>query len=120
VLWGPSRTAALVTLGCVFAAAPAPAMSGEEWRRLAPPARTAYVVGIVDAWTGLVTVQESLGSKDVAITVFGEIVTCLRERLLPIAQVAALVEKYTETHPGLLGKDMPDIVFAALGGDCRK
>jgi hypothetical protein len=31
----------------------------------------------------------------------------------------ASVERYTEENPGLRGKDMPDIVFAALGPLCR-
>jgi hypothetical protein len=43
----------------------------------------------------------------------------VRDRLLAPAQILAAVEKYTEDNPGLRGKDMPDIVFAALGDTCR-
>ena len=101
-------------------AQPAEAVTGAEWRRLAPAARSAYVAGIVDAWGGLVNVQESLGSKDVAITVFRDVVGCLRERLLSSEQVYTLVERHVDANPGLASKDMPDLVFAALADACKK
>jgi hypothetical protein len=104
--------------------APAPAsagdvLSGEEWLRLPPAARAAYVTGITDAWSGLALTQESLGSRDQAITVFTEIVACVHDRSIPQAQVLALVEKYAADNPGLRTKDMPDLVFAALAQRCR-
>jgi hypothetical protein len=94
-------------------------LSGEEWLRLLPAARAAYVTGITDAWSGLALTQESLGSRDQAITVFTEIVACVRDRSIPQAQVLALVEKYADDNPGLRTKDMPDLVFAALAQHCR-
>jgi hypothetical protein len=109
---------AIVVLASV--AAPAAAITGEEWQRLALPARTAYVTAIVDAWSSFALVKESLGSPDAGITVFSELATCVRDRGITTAQVLALVEKYTESQPGLRGKDMPDIVFAALGEACRR
>jgi hypothetical protein len=108
-------TAALVTL----VATPAAALTGAEWQKLAPPARAAYVSGVVDAWVGLVTVQESLGNRDGGITVFADVVTCLRERLIGPDKIVAAVERYVADEPGLRSKDMPDIVFVAVGPLCR-
>jgi hypothetical protein len=120
----PARGSAWIAaaLGWVVLLGPsaALALTGVEWRRLGPAARAAYVTGVVDAWQGLVAVQESVGSPDAGITVFAEIVTCLRERLLAEAQIAAAVEKYVAENPGQSGKDMTDLVFAALSRDCSR
>ena len=97
----------------------AEAMTGVEWQRLPPAARAAYVDGVVDAWVGLVLVQESLGNRDAGITVFADVVTCLRDRLVGHDKIVAAVEKYVEDQPGLRSKEMPDIVFVALGPLCR-
>ncbi len=78
------------------------------------------MTGVVDAWQGLVTVQEAVGSKDAGITVFAEIVSCLRERLPSEAQIVAIVEEYVAENRGQSGKDMTDLVFAALNHDCSK
>ena len=85
-------------------AIPAEAMTGTEWQRLPPAARSAYVDGVIDAWVGLVLVQESLGNKDAGITVFAEVVTCLRDRLVGHDKILAAVEKYVEDQPGLRSK----------------
>jgi hypothetical protein len=102
-----------------LAAGAAEAMSGDEWRKLPPPSRTSYVLGIVDAWAGLLLVQESLGTNDRAVTAFNDVVACVRDRAVPAPRMTEIVEKYVNDHPGLTGKDMPDIVFAALSQDCR-
>jgi hypothetical protein len=109
----------LALAALLAAASSADAMTGAEWQRLPPAARSAYVDGVIDAWVGLVLVQESLGSKDAGITVFAEVVTCLRDRLVGHDKILAAVEKYVEDQPGLRSKDMPDIVFVALGPFCR-
>jgi hypothetical protein len=111
--------AAALTAALVVAAAPAAALTGVEWQRLPPPARAAYVTGVVDAWVGLVTVQESLGNRDAGITVFAGVVSCLRERLIGPDRIVAAVERYVADEPGLRTKDMPDIVFVALTPLCR-
>lgn len=103
----------------MLAATPAAALTGDEWRRRPPASREAYVRGIVDAWSNVVEVQESLGARDRGITVFAAIVTCLRDRLLPYAKIVAAVEIYVRDNPGLVTKDMPDIVFAVLTAECR-
>jgi hypothetical protein len=95
-------------------------LTGEDWRRLPQAARAAYVGGIIDAWSGLALTQESLGTKDPAITVFGDLVGCVRDRSMAASQVLSLVERYAEDNPGLRGKDMPDLVFAALTQRCRR
>jgi hypothetical protein len=77
------------------------------------------VRGIVDAWSNVVEVQESLGARDRGITVFAGIVTCLRDRLLPYAKIVEVVERYVRDNPGLVSKEMPDIVFAVLTTECR-
>jgi hypothetical protein len=111
--------AALTAAAVLAAAAPAGALTGSEWQRLSPAARAAYVSGVVDAWMGLVAVQESLGNRDAGITVFAGVVACLRERLLGPERIVEAVERYVADEPGLRGKDMPDIVFVAIGPLCR-
>jgi hypothetical protein len=112
--------AAALTLAIVAAAAvPATALTGAEWRRLPPPARAAYVNGVVDAWLGVVAVQESLGNRDAGITVFADVVACLRERLIDPDRIVTAVERYVADEPGLRTKDMPDIIFVALNPLCR-
>jgi hypothetical protein len=109
-------TAVLALVAALTAAAPAAALTGTEWQRL--PA-AAYVTGVVDAWIGLVAVQESLGNRDAGITVFAGVVGCLRERLIGPERIVEAVERYVADEPGLRGKDMPDIVFVAVGPLCR-
>ena len=111
---------ALVITLPALAAGTVAAMTGEEWQGLPPTARAAYVTAIVDAWSSFAIVKESLGSTDAGITVFTEMVACVRDRGLTPAHVLALVEKYTDGQPGLRGKDMPDVVFAALSEACRR
>jgi hypothetical protein len=113
-------TAVVVLTAALALAGPAYALTGAEWRRLAEPAKRAYVDGVIDGWQSVATVQESLGTRDRGVTVFADIVTCLRERLVPPPQIFALVERHVEDYPGLLGKDMSDIVFAALSLTCRR
>ena len=112
---------ALAAIALVLgAAAPAAALTGTEWRSQPEPAKRAYVDGVIDAWNGLVTVQESLGGRDRGIAVFAEVVSCLRERLLSPPQIFATVERHVEDNPGLRSKDMADIIFAALSLTCRR
>ena len=110
---------ALLTVVSLALVIPAEAITGTEWQKLTPAARAAYVDGVIDAWVGLVMVQESLGNKDAGITVFAEVVGCLRDRLIGHDKIVAAVEKYVEDQPGLRSKDMPDIVFVAIGPLCR-
>jgi hypothetical protein len=118
---GVVGAALIASLSCLAAhAGPQGTLTGDEWRRMPPPARGAYVAGVVDAWQGLAVVQESLGSKDGAITVFTDLLSCVRDRGLTGDQVLGLVDRYAADHPGLLGKDMPDVVFAALTRACRR
>jgi len=114
------RVAVSVSLVALLSTvAPAEAMTGAEWQRLSSAARAAYVDGVVDAWVGLVMVQESLGNKDAGITVFAGVVTCLRDRLVGHDKIVGAVEKYVEDQPGLRSREMPDIVFVAFGPFCR-
>jgi hypothetical protein len=102
------------------AAAPVHALTGAEWRTQPEPAKRGYVEGVVDAWHGLVTVQESLGGRDRGIAVFAEVVHCMRDRLMLPPQIFVIVERHVEDHPGLRSKDMADIIFAALSLACRR
>ena len=110
---------ALLAVASLSFVTPAGAMTGTEWQTLTPGARAAYVDGVIDAWVGLVALQESLGSKDAGVTVFASVVACLRDRLIGHDKVVAAVEKYVEDQPGLRSKDMPEIVFIAIGPFCR-
>jgi hypothetical protein len=105
--------------GLLFAG-PARAIDGSEWRRLPAAARAAYVTAIVDAWSGLVDVQASLGKNEPGITVFSDLVACVRDRLLPDAQIVAIAERYVAENPGRLTTEMRDLIFAALSQECRK
>jgi hypothetical protein len=66
-----------------------------------------------------VTVQESLGNRDAGITVFAGVVGCLRDRLIGADRIVEAVERYVADEAGLRSKDMPDIVFVAVGPLCR-
>jgi hypothetical protein len=110
----------VVWVAAGLAAAPAEAMTGVEWRRLPEPARRAYVEGVVDGWQRVAEVQESVGTRDRGIAVFADLIGCLRERLLLPPQVFALVDRHVEDNPGLLGKDMADLIFSALAPACRR
>ena len=114
-----ARVAVLALAVTAIVADPAAAMTGAEWQRLPPSARAAYVNGVVDAWVALVLVQEALGNRDRGITVFAEVVACLRDRLIGPDRIVAAVERYVADAPGLRTKDMPDIVFVAVGPLCR-
>jgi hypothetical protein len=109
----------LAVMAVVLRTGFAEAISGEEWRKLSPPSRITYVLGIVDAWTGLLIVQESLGTHDRAVTAFNDVVACVRDRAMAASRMTEVVEKYVSDNLGLTGKDMPDIVFAALSQNCR-
>jgi O-acetylserine/cysteine efflux transporter len=120
--WVRSARVLSISIAVVVTASVVPvhAMTGTEWRRQPEPARRAYVDGVIDAWQGVVTVQESVGTRDRGIGVFADVVHCLRDRLLLPAQVYTVVDRHVEDNPGLLSKDMADIVFAALSQTCRR
>jgi hypothetical protein len=117
-----TRRARAVPLALVLLllAAPAHALTGAAWRRQPEVARRAYVDGVIDAWHGLADVQDSLGTRDRGITVFKDLVDCLRERLLLAPQTFTIVERHVEDNPGLVSKDMADIIFSALTQTCRR
>ena len=114
-----AREVALLGAAVCVLSGSAEAISGDEWRRLPAASRTSYVLGIVDAWTGLLVVQESLGTNDRAVTAFNDVMTCVRDRAVSTPRITEIVEKYLADHPGLALKDMPDIVFAALSQTCK-
>ena len=115
------RLRVAMACGLVLAAvAPVDATTGAEWRRQPEPAKRAYVDGVIDAWHGLVVVQESLGGRDRGIAVFADVVNCMRERLLLPPQIFTIVDRHVEDNPGLRSKDMADIIFAALSLTCSR
>jgi hypothetical protein len=109
-----------LALASALVASPADAMTGAEWRRQPEAARRAYVDGVIDAWHGVVTVQESVGTRDRGIAVFADVVNCLRDRLILPPQVFSAVERHVEENPGLAGKEMADLIFSALTHACRR
>jgi O-acetylserine/cysteine efflux transporter len=117
-----ARRAGAVPLAIVvlLLASPAHALTGAEWRRQPEVARRAYVDGVIDAWHGLADVQDSLGTRDRGITVFKDLVDCLRERLMLSPQVFTIVERHVDDNPGLVSKEMADIIFSALSQTCRR
>jgi hypothetical protein len=114
------RLAVALAAGALLGASPALAMDGAEWQRLPAASRSAYVMGIVDTWQSLVSVQEALGVRDTAITVFAGVVGCLRDRLWSYPQIAEIVERYMSGNPGRWSGEMPDLVYGALGEQCRR
>ena len=109
-----------LAIALLLLASPADALTGAEWRRQPEVARRAYVDGVIDAWHGLADVQDSLGTRDRGITVFKDLVDCLRERLMLSPQVFTIVERHVDDNPGLVSKDMADIIFSALSQTCRR
>jgi hypothetical protein len=101
-------------------AAPAWAMTGAEWRKQPEPVRRAYVDGVLDAWHGVVSVQESVGTRDRGIAVYGTVVDCVRDGVVLLPEVYALVTRHVEDNPGLQSKEMPDLIFATLSQACRR
>jgi hypothetical protein len=93
-------------------AAPAWAMTGAEWRKQPGP--------VLDAWHGVVSVQESVGTRDRGIAVYGTVVDCVRDGVVLLPEVYALVTRHVEDNPGLQSKEMPDLIFATLSQACRR
>ena len=112
--------AVLVAAALTARAAPAWAMTGAEWRRQPEPVRRAYVEGVLDAWHGVVSVQESVGTRDRGIAVYATVVDCLRDGVVLLPEVYALVTRHVEDNPGLQGKDMSDVIFSTLSQACRR
>jgi hypothetical protein len=96
------------------------AMTGAEWRRQSEPVRRAYIDGVLDAWHGVVSVQESVGTRDRGIAVYGTVVDCLRDGVVLLPEVYALVSRHVDDNPGLHGKDMSDLIFSTLSQACRR
>ena len=112
--------AAMLSATAMCCVMPASAMTGGEWRRQPEPVRRAYVEGVLDAWHGVVSVQESVGTRDRGILVYGTIVDCLRDGVVLLPEVYGLVTRHVEDNAGLQGKDMSDLIFATLTHACRK
>ena len=112
--------AVLAAAAVMASASPARAMTGAEWRRQPEPVRRAYVDGVLDAWHGVVSVQESVGTRDRGIAVYAIVVDCLRDGVVLLPEVYTLVTRHVEDNPGLQGKDMSDLIFSTLSQACRR
>ena len=112
--------AVLAAAAVITSAGPAWSMTGAEWRRQPEPVRRAYVDGVLDAWHGVVSVQESVGTRDRGIAVYGTVVDCLRDGVVLLPEVYALVTRHVEDNPGLQSKDMSDLIFSTLSQACRR
>src|SRR5437660_12126434 len=91
---GSVRLAAACSVVVLLGPSAAPALTGVEWRRLAPAARASSVTGGVGCWQGLVAVQWSDCNKDPGSYVFAVLVSCLRDRHVSECQLGTLVALY--------------------------
>jgi hypothetical protein len=47
-------------------------------------------------------------------------VDCVRDGVVLLPEVYALVTRHVEDNPGLQSKEMPDLIFATLSQACRR
>jgi hypothetical protein len=82
---------------------PGGAMTVEDWRRLPPPQRTAYLRGVIDAWNDQLELGKA-SNPPVAPPdeLAAMIISCMNSVNMTDAQALALVEGYMREHPGVL------------------
>ena len=111
----------VVLLGGLIAAglspAPSAAVTGNDWRGMPAPARTAYVAGVVDnlldfgsAIRSLVPAEKRTASEKMLVS-FED---CVTSTPRPSSQLVAIVEKYVKDNPGQWHTRMSGLVFEAL------
>jgi len=93
-------------------------VSGNEWRKLSPGERKAYVIGVVDGWQPVDAVIEERARK-LPVGVFALVVSCVQSRSMTGEQMFALVEKYMAAHPEEWHKSMAYLVYFAMVGGCK-
>jgi hypothetical protein len=111
----------LVLLGGLIAAVLSPALAvavtGNDWRAMPAPARTAYVSGVVDnlvdfgsAIRSLVPAEKRTASEKMMVG-FED---CIAQTQRPPSQLVAIVEKYLKDNPAQWHTRMSGLVFEAL------
>jgi hypothetical protein len=97
--------------------APAGAMTGNDWRALPAPAKTAYVSGVVDnlvdvgaAVRSLVPAEKRSGSEKLLVS-FED---CIAKTPRPPKQLVAIVDRYIKENPAQWHSRMSGLVFEAL------
>jgi hypothetical protein len=111
------KRAALILFFMLMSAVPVSAATGNEWRALSPAARTAYLLGVVDAWT-LLDMAVKASPQPVGIaSMFTRVVRCLGKDMT-YGQTVAIVEKYLQDNPSTWHYDMAALAWTAIDVAC--
>lgn len=96
---------------------------GNEYLKVPPVARVAYVAGVVDAYINLKATVEAKRSSTPSYVpgsfegIIGEASSCLTG--MPYSQIVAIVDKYVKDHPEKWHHPMADTIFGALWTTCK-
>jgi hypothetical protein len=112
------RVGLLVLCGVLFAGN-ATAMTGNEWKALSPTSRTAYVLGVMDAWGMLDMAVKATIQPEGISSMFTKLIRCA-EKGMSYGQVISIVEKYIEGHPSQWHHDMAGLIWVAMNGACAQ
>jgi len=113
-----------VLLGCLLVflwSSWAGAVTGNDWRAMSAPARTAYVTGVVDNFVDVGTAIRTLvpaekrTASEKMVVAFEE---CISHTPRPPSQLVAIVDKYIKDNPANWHGRMSGLVFEALR--CRE
>ena len=119
LLWRTCRVALLASwiwLVIVIAVPHAEALTGNEWKRMGEFARQFYVVGVVDAWASVASIQKEFPVSGAGV--LSRLARCAFEREMTYAQMAAIVEKYMANHPENWHRAMSWLVWEAMNDAC--
>lgn len=89
--------------------------SGNEWNRLPEVTRHAYVMGILDGWGWVATVDDLVKN----IRTIRHIVECASSRKMPYGQILAIADKYMKDNPTELDYPMVRLVWNAMADTCK-
>ena len=112
-----------ISLSLIVLSPPAIGWDGNEFLKVHPTLRAAYIAGAVDTYVGIKGTVETARSKGAYSAggfeqVIAESVGCIHE--MPYPQIVAIVEKYMKDHPERWHYAMADSIFGALWDTCKK
>lgn len=114
---------------CLLFAAEANAMSGNDWRGLTQGEQASYVVGVIDAWllvrTMELTLREDRPSAPFwslhspVVGMVSNVITCLNADVT-YEQRIAIINRHMERNPDKWHNNMAMLVWDALDQACPK
>lgn len=110
----------LASLFMLFVPLDASALSGNEWKQLAPSSRIGYIWGVADAWQNLATILKSAkeGPQHSSTAPFTDLAVCIGKGMT-YEQVSTIVEKYMEDNPSAWHYDMASLAWTAVDKACK-